>query len=338
MKKLRIGVFPFSNDLSHPADRRRILPWAKARGHELVIGETRDVDAIYLSEQSDFVSLSKLKGPPKVFDLIDGYLAETGLSKDLARGSLKSIMRMHRTLPGSFTKFLKVACRNVDAVVCSSPEQSLLLRNLNNNVYEILDNHEEFPILHPKIVNTRDILWEGQTHTIKPLLSLLKTQDFGSTKVNAITDELHYRLLGRYFPKSLTKILSQKDLLGSMRIWSWSVENVVQAAKSSALAIVPLNLKDPLHYLKPENRLLIMMRLGLPCLVSATPAHIRVEKELGVNVVCRSNEEWLEKIAQLQDSCELRTYYVELGKNYVLQRHNLELNYMKWDKVFSRIT
>ena len=36
MKKLRIGYVPINKALNAPGDRRRIVFWAKERGHEVV--------------------------------------------------------------------------------------------------------------------------------------------------------------------------------------------------------------------------------------------------------------------------------------------------------------
>ena len=46
MKKLRIGYVPNSKNLDAPGDRRRIVFWAKARGHEIVTNLDDNFDAI----------------------------------------------------------------------------------------------------------------------------------------------------------------------------------------------------------------------------------------------------------------------------------------------------
>ena len=77
MKKLRIAYEPFSNDLSHPGDRRRVAFWAERRGHTLTTNLSEKADVIILSERADFGAFAlKAPGTPIILDLIDGYLAD----------------------------------------------------------------------------------------------------------------------------------------------------------------------------------------------------------------------------------------------------------------------
>ena len=50
MKTLRIGYVPNSKKLDAPGDRRRIVFWAKARGHEIVTNLDDKFDVLVLSE------------------------------------------------------------------------------------------------------------------------------------------------------------------------------------------------------------------------------------------------------------------------------------------------
>ena len=54
MNKLRVGYVPNSPDLSAPGDRRRVVFWANARGHQIVTDLSQRVDVIVLSERSNF--------------------------------------------------------------------------------------------------------------------------------------------------------------------------------------------------------------------------------------------------------------------------------------------
>ena len=56
MRKMKIGYWSLSPTLKSAGDRRRLIFWAKARGHDIVIDRTQKVDVIVASENSDFNS------------------------------------------------------------------------------------------------------------------------------------------------------------------------------------------------------------------------------------------------------------------------------------------
>ena len=57
MKPLKIGYWPLSPTLKSAGDRRRLLFWAKDRGHTVITDLTQKVDVIVASENSDFQSI-----------------------------------------------------------------------------------------------------------------------------------------------------------------------------------------------------------------------------------------------------------------------------------------
>ena len=91
MKQLKIGYQPLSASLTAAGDRRRLLFWAKNRGHEVVTDLTQSVNVIVASETSDFQSIHfAQKGVPVVFDLVDAYLSPLNPWDDFARGLAKN--------------------------------------------------------------------------------------------------------------------------------------------------------------------------------------------------------------------------------------------------------
>ena len=66
------------------------------------------------------------------------------------------------------------------------------------------------------------------------------------------------------------------------------------------LAIVPVELHDPYTVGKPENRLRIFWRLGLPVLASDTPSHRRAMNVacLSDQVLCCTADDWTEALGR----------------------------------------
>jgi len=343
MKKLRIAYQPFSNDLSHPGDRRRVVFWAERRGHALTTDFSEKADVIILSERADFGALAhRAPGTPIILDLIDGYLAPENYLTDLGRGVSKVLFGQVSGMPKPFTSFIKVLCTKISGVICSTPEQLTTISPFSTNIHTILDSHHEFPIIPftPKIQKSdggQSILWEGLPATLSGVKEIKATlnhlsEEFSLSSVY-VTDLNYNKFLGRYWKRD-TKDILIRNLGRSYETASlvpWSKENLISSARSSALAAIPINLSSPLQYLKPENRLLIMWRLGLPCLTSDSPAYSRVSKIVDSDTICVSESDWTSKMKTLLTQQDIAEQIVINGQKYIRENVNEEILLEKWD-------
>lgn len=319
--------------------------WARSRGHEIVTDLSQKVDVIVASENADFSSrIFQESKTPIVFDLIDAYLCQTNQLEDFARGISKRLDKQIGSGLHSFTTYLRDFCKKSNVVICSSPEQEEIIRELNKNTHVILDSHDEIPFrnVDTKVnlgkESVKSILWEGQPATIPGLQSVspalkMIAQD-NDLKVSFITDKNYYLVLNKYFRRRTFNLIQRHSKLNSDQIFinSWSPENLTNQAARSHLAIIPTDLSIPLMRLKPENRLLIMWRLGLPCLTSASPAYRRVANSAGVDSICETSSEWRLKMQQLLDDPELARTQAVKGQAYIRNHHTGPLLLKKWDE------
>lgn len=349
MKPLKIGYHPLTSTLSAAGDRRRLLFWAKNRGHEIVLDPTKKVDVIVASEKSDFQStyLTQTK-IPVVFDLVDAYLSPLNTRDDYVRGLAKKLSGQISGSVKSFSHYIRDFCILSAAVICSSPEQEALIQPFNHNTHVILDSHDEISFVDPKIAKSnaydlKTILWEGQPATIRGvgqlssiLFQLTKEYDL---KFDFVTDEEYFQFLGKYF-KRRTSHLLRKDLsaiFDRVSVTPWSPDKLVAVANKCTIAMIPIDLTVPMQKLKPENRLLIMWRLGLPCLTSPSPAYARVAKSAGVQVVCDSPEAWLDNFSNLLNDTTFAHEEVLRGQAYLRSYHNRETLLNKWDQAIESV-
>jgi hypothetical protein len=349
MRELRVGYWPLASDLKSPGDRRRLVFWAKARGHTVITDLSKKVDVVVASENSNFNSSLLANGNiPVIFDLIDAYLSPRNPVDDFARGLAKKLAGQISGGVKPFSHHIKDFCLRSDAVICSSPEQETLIKPYNTNTHIILDSHEEIPFIDvdDKIkVSSKEtnILWEGQPATIRGVrgISSVLSQLSGlyNLHFDFVTDEKYYRFLNKYFEKSTLDLL-RRDLVGispNFNIINWSIDNVTRAAHEAAIAMIPINLSAPMQSLKPENRLLIMWRLGLPCLTSSSAAYIRVAQLAGVNAVCRGPGAWLENFEQLLTDRSFANDEILRGQNYLRENHTRTILLNKWDMAFESV-
>jgi hypothetical protein len=349
MRELKIGYWPLSPDLKSPGDRRRLVFWAKARGHRVVTDLTKKVDVVVASENSDFNSpLLVKKNIPIIFDLVDAYLSPRNPIDDIARGLAKKSAGLIIGRAKPFSYHIRDFCSRSNAVICSSPEQEALIKPNNTNTHVILDSHEEIPFIDrnlqtKKPLDETHILWEGQPATIRgvrgisPVLSQLsKTYDL---HIDFVTDEKYYRFLNKYIEKSTLALLRKdiKELSHIVRLVDWSIDNLAETAQKAVIAMIPIDLNVPMQSLKPENRLLIMWKLGLPCLTSPSAAYIRVAKLAGVSAVCKDSRDWLSNFERLLTDHDFAKDEVLRGQIYLQENHTKAILLKKWDNVFESV-
>jgi len=343
MKKLKVGYWPLSRDLKSAGDRRRLVFWAQARGHEIITDLSRTVDVIVASEKTDLNSsiLSKKKSPI-IFDLVDAYLSPLNDFDDLARGVAKKFSGQISGELKPFSKHVKDFCLQSDAVVCSSVEQEEVISPYNANTHIILDSHDEIPFiepLQPNHVKYRElrILWEGQPATIRGVrqVSSILAQLAITNRLHFdfVTDEKYFQFLGKHFERSTLALLRRdlKEVHDKISIIPWSPNNLFETATKSSVAMIPIDLSVPMQRLKPENRLLIMWRLGLPCLCSPSPAYIRVSDVAGVSSICENQKDWYAKFSNLLNEPNFAYEEIVRGQDYLHMHHNRNTLLRKWD-------
>ena len=349
MRKLRVGYWPLTPALNSAGDRRRLIFWADARGHSIVTDRNQNVDVVVASENSDFNSpYFERSQAPIIFDLVDAYLSPLNSVDDLARGLAK---RVTGHLSGNikpFSHHVRDFCINSNAVICSSNEQEEIIRRYNTNTHVILDSHDEIPFIDPpnpwgSISDKHRILWEGQPATIGGVKiiypALTKLAKTTSVSLDFVTDEKYFQFLNKYIEKSTLGLLEKHlgQLIDLVNITPWSPINLVECARSSSIAMIPIDLSVPMQRMKPENRLLIMWRLGLPCLTSPSPAYIRAARQAGVTAICNTLEEWFEHFNRLLSDPNFAHREITAGQSYLHENHNRTILLKKWDLAFESV-
>lgn len=346
---LRVGYVPYSADLRHPGDRRRILVWATANEFDLELENPTESDVLVLSANANFNYWLRRAKQPVVLDLVDGYLGEEPIFlKDLGRNLLRSFKGKSNYSAITFTNALRDACRKADAIIVASPEQAEDVLPFNSCVYVILDDHSELDaarqVRKKRNLNegsSKYIFWEGFGYTIKHFkilasslddfmskngyeLLLLTNPDFARWggylgKVNA------EKLIRKLFPKSKDQI----DVI------QWSIENVIKYATISDFAVIPVDTNDKFASLKPENKLLSMWHLGLPTLFSNTRAYKRVAEEIGAEEYCVDADTW----QNILDNLNVDSLNKSLDKTekYINDSHTRDILVDKWQKVFQTL-
>lgn len=345
--KLKIGYVPYSNNFQKPGDRRRFIYYATKRNLSYEIADpNKKYDIIILSQSADLsVWIKRPKDDTKiVYDFIDSYLAVPRNSlKGNLRGLAKFVFRRSKYPRLNHWKALEDMCKQSSAVVCSTDEQAKAISKFNNNVHVILDVHTSLTTSEKKDYKAGEIfnlVWEGLGFNVYSL-SILKNviarvQKKYRVNLHVVTDLEYKKYLG-IFGKTKTEELLKKDF-SNVTVYEWNEKTCAKIISECDLALIPIDMKDPLVRGKPENKLLIFWRIGVPAICSATPVYSRVMKKAGTpDMVCETEDEWVERIEACIQSEEKRRYAGQAGKKLAETDYNEESILKKWDTLFDSL-
>jgi hypothetical protein len=343
----RIAYAPFDTTLGRPGDRRRFCYYARKRNLKFEFADPSETyDLVVLSAAADISAWIRYRrGNAKiVYDLTDSYLAIPKLNpKALLRGMAKYAVRQNRHLLWNYTDGLREMCKRADAVICTTAEQRVDILPHCDNVHIILDFQGS--VVRATKTNyaagdTFNLVWEGLAGNLTTLHEVMgvlcEMQKKRPVAIHAITN-LSY---GKY----LNGRLAQRNAVDLARkipvphyLYAWNEYTCSTIVCACDLAIIPIPLKDPLYAGKPENKLHLFWRMGMPTIVSATPAYSRAMKESGLSMACKTSHEWRVALDKYFSSEEARRSAGQQGKEFVNRHHSEQAMLARWDDVFSSI-
>lgn len=341
----RIGYVPYSPTLQKPGDRRRFVAYAQARNlpFELANPDER-YDLVVLSETADISVWCDYPHGKVVYDLIDSYLAipRTDI-KQWLRGPVWYAFGRHRRLRFDHWASMRDMCRRADAVVCTTEEQRQDIRRYCPNVHIVLDVHSS--VIHTVKEDYRcgepfNLVWEGLPNNMPQLMQvgsvLREIHKQRPLILNLVTDPDQPRLLGR-FGRVNSLDLAHK-IFDDVRLHPWDEATCAGIISRCDLGIIPIDLSDPLLRGKPENKLLLLWRMGMPVIASATPAYQRAMQAVDMQgLACRNQHEWLVALGQMMGDESLRREAGIRGRMFAETHYSSASTLDRWDAVFASI-
>ena len=287
---------------------------------------------------------------------VDSYLAVSRFDvKEVFRGLGKYLAGEHRYLRVSYADALRDMCRRADAVVCSTVEQQCDILQHCSNVHIILESHFK-AVREVKtdyaIGNRVNLVWEGRPENLHGL-DLIKgvLRDLSKSypiALHVITDLEHKKYMNRFWKTSTVAQIQRifgKDYLpytvgghGSLAyLYQWNPEMFSRIVTRCDVAVIPLDARDSLMRGKPENKLLLFWRMGMPTVASSTPAYVRAMDKCGLQLHCKNNMEWKEKLERLIVDHDARRAAGMRGKQCADSVYG-ESQYMdQWDRLFQSV-
>lgn len=342
---LEVGYAPYADDMNSPGDRRRFGFYARDRGLRFERADVnKDYDLVYLSTRADLSAWSRYDGRAKiVLEVIDSYLA---LSEDSIKNRMRGIAKFaSRELSRptlSYKKALGEMAERADAVVCSTLEQKEQLSEYCSNVHVILDVHDEVGMLTKKDYAAREpfnLVWEGLAYTLDAFETIVPALDSVSARhplaLHLITDLRSHRYLGRFVAIDTQKRV--RRIFENAFVYQWNQHALAALATSCDLGVIPLDLEDPFSRGKPENKLLLFWRMGIPTLASASPAYRRAMHACGLDMTCETTTDWEEKLLRYLEDERGRENAGVTGRSFANEVHSKDSVLARWDKLFASV-
>lgn len=341
----RIGYVPLTRDLAAPGDRRRFVAYCGARGVSFEAASPNEhYDLVVVTETADITTWCDYNGGRVVFDLIDSFLAvPRWRARQWLRGVELYLLRRHKKLRLDYWEALERMCRRADAVVCATEEQRADIQPHCDNVHIILDIHDaaarriktDFTAHAPF-----RLFWEGLPSNISQLRLL---SDVLSRIDRRWPIELHVAsdpylpIWHGYAGKRPSRDVARRAF-PKVQFHAWSESSFADVACETDLGIIPVDLTDPFVRGKPENKLLLLWRLGLPVVATATPAYHRTMRAAGIEAFAtQTDSDWEGALIRVIEDRDLRENLARTGRAYAETRYSADQVLAKWDRVFASV-
>lgn len=343
---MKIGYVPYSERLDAPGDRRRFCYFAEHRGLDFEVADPgRTYDVVVLSGWADVTAWSRYPRPTKlVYDIVDSYLSVPRVGiKQAGRGIVKRLAGQTRYLALDYRKAIARMCRRADAIACASQEQRAELLRVCPNVHVILDYPGELTLAPKSDYRAGTpfrLVWEGLPYNLEAFSQIAGVIDELSRshdlRLRIITNREFYAYARRFRKRRSDAILGR--LFADYELYEWDADLVPMLLRQCDVAVIPIAMNDPLAVGKSENKLVLLWRLGMPTVTSATPAYERTMRAAGIDMSCHTTDEWRSKLSSLILEEKVRREVGEAGLAFATTMHSAERVLGAWDSLWSSIT
>lgn len=342
---MKIALQIYSKELNHPYDRRRLAIFKNEFDGSISLDFYTDLkqlnfnefDTVIINIYSDLAYVQSILANDKqkiktrfVFDYCDFIHRNSGIKFFLK--TLAGYYRKDYSKPFVKTGFQKLL-KNVDELIVGSEAQKREISQYNKNVQVISDVMEEIPIISWG-KEERGVLWEGFANgniEIFRLLIRIVSKLNPKPTLYMVTDKDYYYFAGRFFRKDTIQILrkiTKRYPISKLELLDWKLDNLVTFSKKSRIAILPIP-NDKMARMKPENKVVLMIRLGIYPIVSNIPSYVDFEKKYGLKICFEKEDEVMSIIDNFEneEECLLR------NRDQIIEDYSKQELKKKWIKV-----
>jgi glycosyltransferase involved in cell wall biosynthesis len=344
---LRVGFDTLARDFSGPGDRRRFCFYAARRGLAFERARPgRPYDLVVTTGGGDLSVWSRLPRSTKlILDLVDSYLdAPRTDPRAIVRGAAKFVFRHTRYLHLDYRALIEATCRRADAVICATEEQQQTLLRYCPNVHVILDFQPEVECRVKAGYEASGVfrmVWEGLPEnvvTFRAIAHVLRElQRRRPFELHLVTDRMRAIGSTHIWMVPTARLVRDVFRMDGVHLHEWSQDALPAVAMTCDLAVIPIPLGNRLLAGKPENKLILFWRMGLPVVTSATPAYRRTMAAASLDMTCRTDEEWTRMLEHYMDDEAARRVAGQRGQEYASRTYTVENLLRCWEDALSSV-
>lgn len=342
---IKIGWAIAKASLDVPAYRRRFGYYLKRREISWEIADiNKSYDLVVVHHASDITAWKDYDKAKIIMDYNDDYLSASGRDfKSIGRGLSKFVFRHWRKLELDYRKAYTKMMERADAIVCCTDATEAQARRYCSNVHQILDMQSDPDWVSKKNYDTGttfNLVWEGLPGfegliTLAPILRTFQNKH--NCALHLITALKH----GKYL-RDVVQIHTKDEITSQLKIkqvflYEWNPHLFSHIATACDLAIIPIDMRNPFLVSKPANKVLFFWRMAMPTLVDPTPAYVKLMDECGLDMVCKSPDEWLYKLDLYSMDQERRRFAGLKAKMFVDEYYSEQKLLGLWDSVLESV-
>ena len=233
-------------------------------------------------------------------------------------------------------------CRRSEAVVCATEMQRSYILPHCQNVHVVLDTHSALVRQVKKDYKSGTpfrLLWVGMPSNITHLKVIGEVlRELGrrhEIELHVVTSLEGFLYLDKFWRVSSTKIA--RRIFDRIKVHAWDEDTCAKIITKCDVAVIPVDIRDSLAAGKPENKLILLWRMGMPVVTSATPAYARAMDGAGMSLTCKDDVEWVTTLENLLLDESGRRNAGERGRRYAHDRFSEDEIHGRWDGVFRSI-
>jgi glycosyltransferase involved in cell wall biosynthesis len=186
-----------------------------------------------------------------------------------------------------------------------------------------------------------NLVWEGLAlnlgtfREIAPVLRAMRERH--RIALHLVTD-LECPRGSMHYLKRPTKPLARSILgMDDFYLYEWNAALLPTICTACDLAVIPIPMSAPFLRGKPENKLVLFWRMGLPVVTSATPAYERAMAGAGLSMTCRTPEDWVAALTRLLDDESARRDAGQRGRAHANAAYGEERIVRQWDDALASV-
>jgi hypothetical protein len=227
--------------------------------------------------------------------------------------------------------------RKFDGVVCASIEQYRVLKKYVSNVYIVPDlshYHHRYERKNRILVDSvLKFVWDGQSVNFQNIKLFIEENKSIFTKPDVslyiITDEF---MSGTNF--NIRQYI--ESLPCNVHFVKWDEETFIDNVRKCDVGIAIVDMKCKHNLLKPENKLVNYVGLGLTAIASNTLAYSTFAKNCpDAIIICNKNSEWVEAIESMRRKKEELSVFGEQARKYVIDNYSESILIDTWIDIIS---